>query len=735
MPTVSFTATEARAGTSTPIVYLEFYLEGLGSPAITTYRWGDRSVSIGDEPIEGRILSWSPIRRALSNPNGDAESTSLTITVDDTDRLLAGLFVDADDRYWISRQCALFVTTEDAIRDGDDPLVLFRGVMVEMPKRAGALTWQLTFQDVLTSQYGALFAERMLPERTISSAVFTDAPASQLGKPAPYVYGEKSDEGAAEPRGVVPLRYVGTEDIDRNPGGAPDVQTYLRLLVCAQASKEITEVYLNGSALGWIADAGIDVLIPDRVGWHALFDTIDLAAPPYRDIGSQRWTMVYVHSGLWCADDLVSGAAVLYANMQGIEATGDGSGTLITSRAAQFLWFLQNIVFGTANTVPLSTLEFADGSDQIDEASFAQLTTDLTSIGAQVGAGVFAPENFVSVRDAIAEWCRSCQCDLGPNQGGALAVHATLSSPSSMSAVDATDVIDGTFDVWHANDRWCNIAPYVYGANYRGEAWLSGSQTNPNSITHYKRTRRADEVVFTYVDSATVAAALAALKVSRGAFVPQRCKFGLGLWPLSLIDLASTVPTTHFDGLGATGWDAVSVRVEAIEFDPTRLIVTLEGTNRDNYAGILESAGVCDSQTGADSNRVVPLIALAAANRQQDLGGSRQVGGRSTDWTDAYEYRDVEINWPSIRAGAVVTAVIERRTVHASTSVTARLYNLSDATIDVTGAPSSSTNWTEEALVIPRPADGQGKLYRLQWQGGTATRDVFVVWIRLQVTP
>ncbi len=58
----------------------------------------------------------------------------------------------------------------------------------------------------------------------IPGTVFTNAPADSLTQPLPWIYGEKSDEGAHDPvtnvikaKGVVPLTFVGQQVIDNSP--------------------------------------------------------------------------------------------------------------------------------------------------------------------------------------------------------------------------------------------------------------------------------------------------------------------------------------------------------------------------------------------------------------------------------------------------------------------------------------------------------------------------------------
>jgi len=212
---------------------------------------------------------------------------------------------------------------------------------------------------------------------------------------------------------------------------------------------------------------------------------------------------------------------------------------------------------------------------------------------------------------------------------------------------------------------------------------------------------------------------------------PRRVTYAQGLWPISSIDLGSVVTLTHFDALNFSG---TKVRAEAIEVDLNAKSVRTFGTDIDDFAGILEgSAGTYYARTGYNDSETLISIILATTVGQQALGGSRQFGDRSASWTDAYEWRDVRIDWDHVPLAATVYADVERRTRNAATSVTARIYNETDASADVTGAPSVDTAWAAETLTIPRPAASGIKFYRLQWVGQNATNDVLVVWSRLRV--
>jgi hypothetical protein len=115
---------------------------------------------------------------------------------------------------------------------------------------------------------------------------------------------------------------------------------------------------------------------------------------------------------------------------------------------------------------------------------------------------------------------------------------------------------------------------------------------------------------------------------------------------------------------------------------------------------------------------------IANAHAVFPLGGSRTfvlpVGGGAQD---AVDYIEFEVP-TSASGGHTFKVVCEVKTENAATTVTPRLYNVTDAAVTWTGSAGTSTAWgtyqVSSALTI-----AAGKKYRLQF---TKSDDVYESW-------
>jgi hypothetical protein len=116
---------------------------------------------------------------------------------------------------------------------------------------------------------------------------------------------------------------------------------------------------------------------------------------------------------------------------------------------------------------------------------------------------------------------------------------------------------------------------------------------------------------------------------------------------------------------------------------------------------------------------------IANAHAVFPLGGSRTfvlpvVGATAQD---AVDYIEFEVP-TSASGGHVFKVVCEVKTENAATTVTPRLYNVTDATVTWNGSAGNSTAWgtyqISSALTI-----AAGKKYRLQF---TKSDDVYEAW-------
>jgi hypothetical protein len=130
-----------------------------------------------------------------------------------------------------------------------------------------------------------------------------------------------------------------------------------------------------------------------------------------------------------------------------------------------------------------------------------------------------------------------------------------------------------------------------------------------------------------------------------------------------------------------------------------------------------------DILTLARYNKLKDSI-IANAHAVFPLGGSRSValpaGGGAQD---AIDYIEFEV--PTADSGGhTYKVVVEVKTENAATTVTPRLYNVTDASVNWTGSAGTTTAWgtyqVSSALTI-----AAGKKYRLQF---TKSDDLYEAW-------
>lgn len=131
--------------------------------------------------------------------------------------------------------------------------------------------------------------------------------------------------------------------------------------------------------------------------------------------------------------------------------------------------------------------------------------------------------------------------------------------------------------------------------------------------------------------------------------------------------------------------------------------------------------GSADSSTFLRGDRTWAAPAASLLWFVGPLGGSRQQGVRHSTWTPAPEYTEVVLDTTKIGTSVVVR--VEVKTENAATSVTPRLWNVTDGSAAGTGTASTSTSWSAQAFTATLPA-GE-KRYRLELLPSTTTHQVF----------
>lgn len=728
MPVTVFTGAQGRAGTQTVTPWVELRVEPYGGGGAVVYKWARHDIA---DPVanfgelkEGRLVGFGRVRRALSDADGQYQAATFGWTVADVDGLLATLLESMNHRWLAQRSVEIKIIGSAGRAVVDEPLVLARG-LVTRADPSGPRAFALDAEDVLSSEFGGLGLEATVPRRLIAATLFPDASPDVMGLPQPIIYGELTDAGAATPHGVVPTIPVGTETIS--------TVSWMRLLVCGHACKAISQVYLNGTNVS--ARFGVDVLAPGQAGWP--FGTA------YRDIGGQRVTLLYVRDDARAA---VEAGGLVSCNVQGAEAVGDGTGGLITLVAFQYEHFLINWVFQSYLTGAWLTRPYfvnpviTPNTYKVHATAFGELGSlhvDRQPGIGYAGGGIMGLGETISVRDAIASFNLSCDCQCGFDQAGQFFVTAepvTLPTPT-VGQTQEFDILRDSFGYRHDLDRFVNEQPYVYRRAYTeahqsagGLAWHQGS------IDAYRGARRGEELVLDWIRDEQTANNLVQYRLLRTKD-PQR----LATWRTSLhglsLELGQHLKLTHRFGTGAAGWMDRTLRLLELEVDVDALTVTCVG--RDMQAAQTPgsvSFGAYHSRTDAPSLSlgsagVAVSPSVVTVMQPQFCGGSRSQGVRSTTDTDVKEHVDVRVDWGALPVEINAHVDVEVWTRNVATTATPAMYDVTVPgspafVVGGTGTTALPTAPNRQTLIIVRPSGAGVKWYRLRIKGSNVTAEV-----------
>lgn len=196
----------------------------------TTYRralaeLGDLSTYEGGRKPAG-LLAIGSVDHGLSNEQDSfAASSTLIKFADANDRFIRDLADSQDLEY---DEVRIKLASPAARAAGTAPRIICRGV-VQTPVLNSYLEADVNVVDPIFADFGPAGPNRTWPG-TIPQLVGFQTPADVLSEALPWLYGEKSDEGATDPatgtvvsKGLIPLHYLGQESISRTaaPSTAP----------------------------------------------------------------------------------------------------------------------------------------------------------------------------------------------------------------------------------------------------------------------------------------------------------------------------------------------------------------------------------------------------------------------------------------------------------------------------------------------------------------------------------
>lgn len=720
--------------------WVQFDLQSYNDVAgTTTFRWSDVPLVLADGFVDGKITEWHRYARALSDDYGTFESAKLGWTLADVERALLDLADSENFRYWISRFATVYVLDGPARLAGDTPYVLARAV-VRNVQTAADRGLVFTAEDFLSTEFSLSYLDEALPRRRIEKARFAPTAPEEVGWhdgvegfPEPILYGTLSHATyAVDDRfGACPCYPVGSESIAGNP-------SWVRMLIASHACKEVETIYLDGVAVDG-ARYGVDILCPGKAGWP--FGTV------YRDIGGRRYTVVYIIGP--DATSLVEGTIAMSADVKGIETVGDGSGTLVTAIYDQYLHWLTNFGLGDYQTGAwLSIPTWPDATPRIDSTSFSTAKTSIAgrvSGAGYVGGGIVGSNNDLrTFRDWLATWNASCDARCGFNRLGQFIVVSGEQQTAALDLTEQDDIVEGSFEVTPDPDSIRNVIPFSYQREYVADAWAVENEraVSTLSVTGYRR-RREDQVrALWFVRDQATARDIATHFLHRKMHPARRVTLETGLHGL-LAEIGATVTVTHADGPGTraywvvsppagTGWVQRPVLVERVEVGLGDGLVRLAGWDYevlDPYPptvswepGVTPTGSTFSlgSGSGTGGGSGPTTIIVNTTPQSHVWSSSRDRGDRTASWADV---RNGVPFWPT--ASGPITLKVEQRTDNAGTSVSVRVYCVTDASaVGSATAVSTSTTWVEREIAVTVEA---GKKYVLQYLGGNASAAVYAV--------
>jgi hypothetical protein len=144
------------------------------------------------------VLSWGPIRRALSNYRGEPQGTTFRWRLSDGDRFWRGLL--ADDLIQINLSAVIRTISDEARRALQLARTIVRG-LVRRWKLPSPLEFEFEAEDTLSRLLTTKVPRRLITITDFPGAVLTDAngtaPMPCVGQPVPIVFGAYTDEQAS----------------------------------------------------------------------------------------------------------------------------------------------------------------------------------------------------------------------------------------------------------------------------------------------------------------------------------------------------------------------------------------------------------------------------------------------------------------------------------------------------------------------------------------------------------
>ncbi len=395
------------------------------------------------------------------------------------------------------------------------------------------------------------------------------------------------------PRGVVPGRHIGTV-LDQY--GFP----WEGVAFAAHACAEIEDLFLEeGDVATRVLDSrfGVDYSAPDKPN-HLVNFTDDWYDAP----DGTRWTLAFVRGP--DGQKVIDGTAVLRANLKGVEAAGDRSGTFLSQIPDQIAHFLDNYGLADDPNIYAGGLwgaipTWQDGSPRRDATSFAQVLIDMAAAGlpadgawAVQASGDRAPR----VIDALAVPVVSMDGAYGPSREGGyrLVLEDPLDAPVSDVVYDADIDFDEDSDEWDDDTNesaFYNIETVQGSPRYSAsglEAFDDDVRTADTTVQddYGVRVAEPDTVQLAALRSAYVLSLVGRRRVDRGRHPPRTMTPRTGLHAV-MQEVGQVAEVTSSQGPGPDGYIAQQTRIRRIvtSFTTGKVQLALRELVTASYAG------------------------------------------------------------------------------------------------------------------------------------------------------
>lgn len=461
---------------SAPLIFLEVKT-GSTTTAYAETALND-SASWWSGQKKPKILSVSPISRKLSREGG-FETTSWRVELDDRPDPLTGArqFRSGAASGTIGNSyCAIYVVDDTVRRAEGTPYRIAAGLIVNH-RALPNWRYELLIEDVLGTRFADAFRQPVLPPNRLTSAAFGPLDPATEGRAGPICLGELSDEGSAQPQGVVPALYMGSLNLTAIHSLAINtiVDAYL---LCEHAVADVVNLYYNdptsiagGNPLRYVVPDsayGVAVWTPHKTGWTAGtgFST------DFIDYNGRRFTPIFIPFSLSQASAFRERRAIISANLLGAETNGDATGAYFSAPEPIVQHLLVNYVFTSYSAGSYAPVPFfpANSYTIFDTSTFDAATS--VSVDRMAGgykAGILygnEGEQQDAIR-AVRDILQGTDLDLGINRHGQIMASREPITPIPVVSFTARhDIIEGSFSMWSDHERYANQIEWMYGPRY-----------------------------------------------------------------------------------------------------------------------------------------------------------------------------------------------------------------------------------------------------------------------------